>query len=820
MSLGLFARRHLLIFFSCLFSLVGAAKAAPFEPFLIDDIRVEGLERIQLGTFMTYLPVQEGEMLDELKASRIIKSLHRKGLFDDVSLGRDANELVIVVQESPMISAVEITGNKLVDTETLEEGLKDMGLAAGEVLNRPLVRKIDQELEEQYYNLGRYAVDVDVSLKPQPGNKVTLAIDVNEGSIARIKAINIIGNTYYTEEELLSDFKLKSSRWYSFVVKSDQYSRQRLAGDLEALKSKYMDEGFLKFQIDSTQVSITPDKREVYITISINEGEQYLFAGYDVAGDFLLERETLLEDVGAHIEPGAFFSRKAITQASTALTNRLGNEGYAFANVNPIPEIDEEAKTVGLTFFVDPGRRVYVRRIYFDGNLKTADEVLRREMRQMEGAWSSAQKIELSKARLDRLGYFSDVKVETQPVLGEPDQMDVKFSVVEQPSGSISAGVGYAQGRGILLNLDLNQKNFLGTGNRVNLRFNTSKSTTIYNFAYTDPYLTQDGVSGSFKLFYRKTDANKRNTNDYFHDSYGGSFNFGVPLSETSRASFGFEYADNTIKARGQGEDKVFSLQLIDFFADHGEALSDANNEIDFSHFTLNTTYTRDSRNRALFPTAGSMDQFAFELALPGGDLEYYKATYTGRRYYSIESWWSRLADWVLLFRADLGFGDGYGDTESLPFFENYYAGGISNFRGFRSNSVGPREILVFEEDGFDKVKVGDPIGGNLRMVGGVDVIFPTPFVESDAMRTSWFIDVGAVFDTDFEVNESALNEKPGEGTSIPEFFDLSTLRVSTGVSLTWLTQLGPLSFSLGLPVKKESEDATELFQFSFGTTF
>ncbi len=754
-----------LFLFSCLLALASLAPAWAFAPFVIKDFKVEGLQRITVGTVLNYLPVEVGEELDEKRSADTIRALFKTGFFNDVRLARQGDTLVIIVQERPAISKIEISGNKDIETDQLMDALKNIGLAEGRVFDRSSLDKVEKELERQYFSQGKYGVKIKSSVTPTDDNRVDLSIEISEGSIAKIRRINIVGNQVYSDAELLGEFQLGSPTILSFLTNNDQYSRQRLSGDLEALRSFYLDRGYIKFSIDSTQVTISPDKKDVYVTINISEGEKYTVRDVKLAGDLIVSEPVLRALI--RINPGDYFSRRAITESTTALTERIGREGYAFANVNTSPDIDEEKREVVLTFFIDPGQRIYVNRINISGNFRTRDSVIRRELRQMEAGWISMEKLNRSKVRLQRLGYFDEVNVETPTVAGVADQVDVDISVTERSSGTISAGVGYSQTQGLLINASISQNNVFGTGNRVSATVNNGSVNKIYSFSYTNPYYTIDGVSRGFRIFSRSTDARNANVARYTSDVYGASINYGVPLSEFNRitASIGYE---NT-----QLDTSTFTPRsFLDFIARNGD---------EFDSYKLDLTWSYDTRNRAIFPDRGTYRSLSSNISLPLGNLEFYKLRLRETHYFSI------VEDYILQLRGDIGLGDGYGETSELPFWERYYAGGVSSVRGFRSNTLGPSED-------------GQPVGGAFRTVGSAEFIFPVPFAhDNKSLRLSAFFDIGSVFKR-------------------MDSFNADELRYSVGLSVKWLTPMAPLTFSYGIPLNDQAGDRLEKFQFTLGT--
>ena len=746
--------------------LCGAAQA--FQPFVVEDIRVEGLQRIAAGTVFNYLPVKVGDSMDEAGSVAAVKALFKSGFFNDVRLEQDGNVLVVFVTERAAISSIEIRGNEDLDNDALLEGLEQIGLAEGRVFDRSLLEKVEQELRRQYFSSGKYAVKIKTTVTPLERNRVGILIDIAEGKVARIKQINIIGNEVFPDKELLEQFSLTTPTFFSRFTKSDQYSKQALAADLEILRTYYLDRGYLKFQISSTQVSITPNKKDIYITINLIENDQYKIKIVTLSGDLVVPAEEIFPLID--INPGDIFSRKKVTGAVDMVSSLLGNQGYAFANVNTVPELDDENHEVSLGFFVDPGHRVYVRRINIAGNTNTRDEVLRRELRQMEGGWFSAEQVDRSRARINRLGYFEDVNVETQTVPGTTDQLDVNYSVKETSSGSVTAGLGFSQSSGLLFNASVSQDNFLGSGKRVSFTFNNSETSSLYSFAYTNPYWTVDGVSRGFGAFYRKTDAEEANLSDYNTDTRGLDVNFGIPINEFDRFRFSLGYQGLDLKTN------IYSpLEVNAFVLKHGNSFDDA---------VFNASWTHDSRNSALFTDSGGTQNLSLEFTAPGSGLEYYKLNYEQQRYIPLTR------ELTLGLKGRLGYGDGYGDYDELPFFENYFAGGVRSVRGFRDNTLGPRATDT------------DPLGGEFLTVFNAEVFFPIPFLDdSSGMRLSAFFDIGNVFES-FDT------------------FEADDLRYSVGLAGLWVSPLGPLSVSLGVPLNDEEEDEVQKFQFTVGSFF
>ncbi len=747
--------------------LLAALRVWALDPFTIADIRVDGLERISLGTVLNYVPVSVGDSFEEARAAAVIRALFETGFFDDVSLAVDGDALLITLRERPTIASITISGNKDIKTEQLTEALGSIGLAEGRVFDRSSLERMKIELERQYFSQGKYGVSVDSRIDELENNRVDVAIEIEEGDVARIARISVTGNRAWPGNELLAGFQLGPPRMFGFFSDNDQYSRRMLSGDLETLRSHYLDNGYINFAIDSTQVSITPDKREVHITVNVTEGEQYTVSEIRLAGDLIVPEEELRALIA--LEPGDIFSRRLVQQSASAISDRLGLEGYAFSNVNPTPRPDDEAREVALTFVVDPGRRIYVRRINVSGNLKTEDEVVRREIRQMEGGWISTDMVNRSRTRLLRLGFFEEAGVETPAVPGVPDQVDVEFSVSERPSGTLMAGIGYSQSQGVLVNASVSQDNIFGTGKRVSATVNNSTFQRIYSFSYTNPYYTLDGVSRGISLFSRRTDAGALDIADFSTDVHGFSVDYGIPVSEFSTASLAIGY-ENTRLNTNQNTPQEF-LDFID------------TNARRFDIYKFRTGISRDTRNRAILADEGTLHSLTTEIALPGSGLEYWKLRYRGLGYIPL------FADLNLLLKGEIGYGDSYGDTTGLPFFENFYAGGPDSVRGYRASTLGPRSL-------------NRPLGGSFKTTGSVELIFPMPFArDNNSLRLSTFFDIGNVFD--------------GTGN-----FETGELRSSVGLSVIWYTPIAPMTFSLARTLNDKPGDDTESFQFTLGSFF
>ncbi len=751
-----------------LLSVMQISTSQALDSFVVKDIRVDGLQRISAGTVFNYLPIKIGDKLTEQKSQDAVRALFKTGFFRDVNLERDQDVLIVKVVERPSIAGIKIVGTKEMSESDLKKSLKETGLAEGRVFNQSLLDRVEQELRQQYFARGYYAVVIKPTVTPLERNRVDINLDVAEGKVARIHEINFVGNHLYSDKELLGLFTLGPKPWYAPFSSRDKYSKQKLSGDLERLRNFYQDQGFLEFNIDSTQVSITPDKEKIYITVNITEGKKYTVTGFKLSGTFVVTEKELKELVS--IKPGSFFSRKEVTDSTKKITDRLANDGYAFANVNAIPEVDKEKSQVFFTLFIDPGRRVYVRRLNFSGNVATRDEVLRREMRQFEGGWYNAEKIERSRVRLQRLGFFDDVNVETPAVPGTADQVDVNVAVKERPTGNLMLGVGYSDTDGFLFNASVSQNNLFGSGNQLSLGFDTSRSTRNINLTYVNPYYTKDGISRGFNIYDTKVNAANANTAAYSADTRGAGVFFGIPLSE-----------DNSVNVGGDVENIVLhtdttSAQIAqDFVARYGSSITDFKLTLGWSHDTLDNT---------LLPTKGSLQRISGEMAVPGSDIEYYKLTYLAGHYWPVSD------TFTLKARGELGYGTGYGDTGSLPFYKNFFAGGSSTVRGYRSNSLGP----------VDTLPPNDPVGGNRRVLLNLELLFPLPGTARDnkSMRMSVFTDGGMVYG-------------PGEK------LDVGQLRYSAGIAFNWFSPVGPLSFSYAIPLNSKPQDHKEAFQFTLG---
>ena len=776
-SLGKHARSIILIvtLFYCTSSL----------GFVISDIRVEGLQRVSAGTVFGAVPYSVGDNVGAEEIRTIVRSLFQTETFDDVQIGRDGNVLVIVVKERPTIDSIEFEGNKAIKTEALVEGLEGSGLSEGQIFKKVTLDQIASDLERQYVSQGRYDANIETTIENLPRNRVAIKVDVYEGNVSGIRHINIVGNTVFDDESLIELLELKLPGWLSFYTKDDQYSREKLQSDIEVLESHYLDRGYLTFRVDSTQVSIAPNMEDVYITINVIEGDQFKISAVEVAGEL---RDIPEENIRALLltREGQTFSRQYMTLSEERIESALGNAGYTFASATGEPSANDDGETVTVKYFIDAGKRAYVRRLSFQGNTVTQDHVLRREMRQMEGGWASTAMIEGSKIRLQRLGFFKEVNVETPTVPGTDDQIDVNYTVEEQPSGSISATVGYAQRMGLILGLGYQESNVFGTGNSINIGINRSDYQQSLNVSFFDPYYTVDGVSRGYSAFFRKSDYEERNIASFSTDSYGLNVSFGYPISEISRIGLTVGIERTEIK-----EGVIPAQEISEFLDEEG-------NEFDL--VSLTATYSMSALNRGLLPTGGRSQSMSFEMTVPGSELEYYRLNYTGQVFYPLFN------PFVLRLRANLGYGEAYGGTENFPFYKHFFAGGMGSVRGYESNSLGPRSTPSPQ----DRFNDPDPIGGNVLVELSAEVLFPLPFIEDQSqLKSVLFFDAGNVFNTNCpDVSVYCLGLDNGE------------LRYSAGIAVTWITGFAPISFALAFPVNDKEGDESESFQFELGKTF
>ena len=775
-------------FTGLLFLLILTPPLVVADEFEVLDIRIEGLQRVSAGTVFASLPLSVGDTVDEAIIREATRSLFRTGYFADVVMARENGILVVGLVERPAVTEINLEGNKAIETDQLLDALRDNGLAEGQIFRQVILEGMTQELQRQYVSQGRYGALVKTNVKTLPRNRVSVNIDIDEGDVAKIRHINIVGNFDFSEDDLLDQFEQNETGWISWITSDDKYSREKLSGDLETLESWYLDRGYLQFEVMSTQVSISPDKESVFITINVNEGDVYKISSVELAGDLKIPegiaRALIL------LKEDMTFSQALMTTSSEYITRRLGNEGYTFAEVEGFPEVDEESKTAKVTFVVTPGMRAYVRRIEFRGNTKTADHVLRREMRQMEGGSANNALIDMSKVRLERVGYFKEVEVENVPVAGTNDQIDVIYTVEEQPSGSVGANLGYSQGYGLMLGANLTENNFLGTGKTVGVGINKSAYQSSLNFNYTEPFFTPNGVSAGYGIYIRETDYSKLRLQPFSQNTKGATLNWSYPISEVQRIGFGLGYEHLELNPG----DYTSSESIDRFINENGNWFKSVN---------LNVNWVKSTLNRGIFATRGTSQRIGIDAAFPGSGLEYFKVTYKGSHLRGISR------QFTLRLRADLGYGESYGDTSEMPFFKNFYSGGLGSVRGFKKYSLGPRNSpQSVGYGGYSSYT--RPIGGNVQIILGADVIFPLPFIKDQrSVQSSLFFDAGNVFNTkcsDLQVN--CFSPEDGE------------LRYSVGVGATWLSGFGPITFSIAKPLNSVDLDETEVFQFSLGNQF
>ncbi|MFT4197091.1 MAG: outer membrane protein assembly factor BamA [Pseudoxanthomonas sp.] len=781
-----------------------AAATTAAAGFVASDIRVDGVQRISQGTVLTYLPIERGDTVTDAKIGEAIRALYKTGFFETVAIGRQGTILVVTVKERPAINKITLDGNKDIKTEDLTKGLNDIGLSEGGTFDRLALDRVTQELVRQYNNRGKYNVQITPTVTPLDRNRVDVTIKIKEGKAAKIRHINLVGNEKFENKDITKEWESQEHNWMSWYRRDDQYSREKLSGDIEKLNNYYLDRGYVDFNLDTTQVAISPDKRDMFLTAGVTEGEQYSISDVKVTGNTILPLEQINKLVMVHKDQT--FSRKLLEITSDSITATLANIGYAFAQVNPIPTVDRDKRTVAINLQVVPGPRVMVRRIEFKGNSRTADEVLRREMRQFENSWYSQAAIDRSKIRLQRLGFFETVDVETPVVPGTTDQVDVIYNVKETTSGSFTFGLGYSQTYGVTTSVSLSQNNFLGTGNRAAVEASRSIYLESYTFSFTNPYFTDEGTSLGYNLAYKKIDYSDYNTAAYNSKNVSGQAVLGIPLSEKDSFSvmFGLDSTQITYYAGYTPQSIINYLRAV--------------GQRTFHAWRTQIGWGRDTRNDYWMPTRGIYQRVAAELTLPGSTVEYYKLTYDFSKY------WSITPSLVLNTRVSLGYGDAYGkdfsrtvctvsstdytqtscDTagavahtftgSGLPFYENFYAGGTNSVRGFEDNTLGPRsEATYYYSD-------GQPLGGSVKTVGSLEMYFPKLF-DSNAARISAFVDFGNVYN----------------GWSN---YDAGEIRVSTGVALLWRAPVGPISISYAFPLKTESGDEIERLQFTFGGTF
>jgi outer membrane protein insertion porin family len=779
---------------------VAAAVLAAFcinataQEFTVRDIRVEGVQRTEAGTVFSYLPVRVGDRFDPERGSQAIRALYASGLFKDVKLEVDGDVLVVVVEERPAVAAVELAGVKEFDKDQVVKSLRDVGLAEGRIFDRSLLERSEQELRRQYLSRGLYGVEVKTTVTPIERNRVNVSMVVNEGDIARIRSITFTGNNVFSDSTLRDAMELTTPNWLSWYSKRDQYSRQKLGADLESIRSFYLNRGFLDFRIESTQVSISPDRNDIFINVNLFEGERYTVSGVKLSGELLgLEEElTALIDV----KPGETFNAEKINAIAKRITDRMATLGYAFATANPMPEPDKENRTVAFTIVVDPGRRVYVRRVNIGGNTRTKDEVIRREMRQYESAWFDSEKVRLSRDRIDRLGFFESVKVETPAVPSAPDQVDVNVTVKERATGNIQLGAGYSSTEGVVLTAGLAQQNLFGSGNALSLEINTSKANRVISIAHTDPYVTTEGISRSVELFSRTSDLAELGLSSVGYSTHGMGLVYGVPFTEYDRIFFGLRWERTTIDLT------PFSpIRYVEYVRQFGET-SDT--------LAFTTGWSRDNRDNLLVPQRGNYQRAFAEVGLPVLDLQYYRLSY------QYQQFWPLFSKVTLAMNTEIGYGDGY-SGDPYPFFKNFYVGGIGSVRGYEGGSLGPTDID------------GNPLGGNRRFNASFEALVPLPGADR-TLRALAFLDMGQVWGQSvFCPDGSAPVFSPTTPVVCPtagnpiyrnQKIDLGDLRYSVGIGIAWISPLGPLKLSYAYPLNDKPGDRLQRFQFQIGTGF
>ena len=799
----------------------------PYD-FTVEDIRIEGLQRVALGAALTFIPVQIGDELDSFRTTQLIRSLYSSTHFENIQVVRDGNTLIIRVQERPTISNIVFEDNDDIEDEQLQDSLNGNNIKIGEPLDKTVLTSIENGLKDFFYSIGKYNANVTAIVTPLPRNRVDLKLLFEEGDAAKIDQINIVGNEKFSDEELLNQFELQFKKpWWNFFSET-RYQQQTLNGDVETLRSYYLDRGYLRFALDSTQVSVTPERTGIYIALNVNEGEQYTISDVEVIGD-LLGNEDYIRRV-LPLTKGELYNQAEVTYTEEFISRYLGRFGYAYPTVTTIPEINDEDKTVKLTLSVEPGKRIYVRRINFSGNKVTADKVLRQNVSQLEGAWLSNNSLESSKNQLSRLTYMENVEFDTVRIPGKEDQVDVNFNVTEQPAGSFNAGVGFGDRTGLSLNAGIQQDNFLGTGKRVGLNVNTVSFQQSIALSYTDPYFTIDGISLGGSVSYSKFDGGSFGVIQFDSTSFSAGATIGYPIDEFNRISFGLTYAATELRNRTQ------FIQTDRFFEQFVDE-DDPDAAISYDSFLATVAWSRVTLNRGVFPTAGSSQSASFSITTPNSDVNYFKAILDSKFYFPL----TRNQRWTVLARLRLGYGNGYGSENGieqvLPFNENFTAGGSDTLRGFENNTVGPRGVQRFASgaitgpdgiiipgsEGTDAIQLSQrSLGGNAIAVGGVELIVPTPFVSAEldnTVRTSVFLDVGNVWDTEFDFTEISQLTNVSEDQLL-DYSDFTLYRASAGISVQWLSAFGPLQFSFSSALKDRPGDDARFFTFNIGQTF
>ncbi len=769
--------------------------------FVVADMRVEGLQRISEGTVFNYLPINIGDRVNDLRIQEAIRALYEQKLFDDVEMRQDGSTLIIAVRERPSIEDFTIEGNEDIKTEDLMQSLRGVGLARGRTFDRSVLDNVTSFLREQYYDRGKYGVVVDTDVTDRPNNTVRIGINVKEGDRARIRQVNVIGNDTFSDEEVRAGFTLDTANWLSWFRQDDRYAKEALSGDLERLRSFYMDRGFADFRVESTQVAISPNRQDIYVTINLHEGERYRISDIKLVGDMVIPERQLRALVLA--KPGDVFNLQLLTSTSELMSFRLGERGYANANIEPVPELDYENKEVTVTFYINPQSRVYVRRINFNGIDEIDDEVLRRELRQSEGAYLSNRLVDRSRVRLQRLPYVETVSVDNTPVPGSPDLVDVDFDLTYRMPGQFSGGIGYSEAQRLILNGSIVHTNFLGTGNRVALQANSGRFSTLYSLSHTDPYRTINGISRTVSVNYRDITQFAAATSDFSTESFGGSLNYAYPVSEFQSLSLGFTYQRSELLTSTNQ-----TTQSQEWVTNNGDPfLQDLGNGqfitgTEFDTYELVTGWTYDSRNRALFADRGSRHSLFASATIPGSEVEFWTARYNFTKYQPI------YGRWTARFNADLGYGEALNDTTALPPYKHFFGGGPQSIRGYRESWLGPRDSF------------GRPYGGNVLVAAQAELIIPLPDKFASQARASVFYDIGNVFNT----GEVTFTDRLGSPVEYEPDFD--ELRTSVGLAVQWLAPLGLFRFSYAIPLNEFEGndrffgDETEEFQFSIGQAF
>ncbi|MFT6733614.1 MAG: outer membrane protein insertion porin family [Polaribacter sp.] len=798
------------------------------DSFIVEEINVDGLQRMELGTFFNMLPLQVGEELDVSRIPLIVRTLFAAESFDDIRLFRDGNNLLIDVIERPTILDITIDGNSDIKTEQILEAMKGASFAKGEIYNPSAIKNIIGGMQDQYFSHGKYSVQITSKILRRSRNRVIVEFEVKEGDPAKIESIKIVNNQLFSDEELLDQFELSTGGWFSVFTSDDQYAREKLSGDLETMRSYYLDRGYLKYNAVSTQVSISPDRKGIYITVNVDEGDKFTVADIKFSGDLILEEKRLKQLMP--LINGDTYSAAAISFAEEQIKASLGFFGYAFAKVTTRPEVKEGTSKVDLNIYVDPGMKVYVDRINFTGNETTNDEVLRRESRLMESGALSTNQVERTKIRLQRLSYIEEVEVETPKAEDKEDRVNIDYKVKERSAGTISGGLGYGSTYGLSVNANVSHNNFLGSGKNIGFAINKNKFSTSYTANYFDPYFTLDAIGFGASASYRTTDYGSINIAATLLDTISLDFNAGYPVDEITRLNFGLGIQTNDLEANGRLSD-----QISDFFFQSNQNVRE-NPFLSYDLLKFSFGVSINSLNRGIFPDRGIKQSFAFSGAVPGSDIEFYKLDYNFDYYIPFSPGWS------LLSRVKLSYGDGYGKNTELPYFENFYASGASSVRGFERNTIGPKEIFRNQTavsggtaiDDFgnstsiqflgDDISVGRrSVGGNAKALASLELIFPVPFAEaSNSVRTSFFVDVGNLWNTKYDpARYDGLTFNTSNGyTELPDFSKASNYRASTGLSLQWLSPMGPLIISLSKTLKSYEGDEREGFAFNVGQTF